>query len=141
MTNIETQHSEMVTLLAKPGKTILEQMLANEAHMLHMVLGIAGEAGELIDAIKKHVMYRKVLDRGNVIEELGDIEFYMEGLRQSLQITREETLDHNYDKLMKKRYPNGYTDAAAINRADKALESTHSGEPLFGEVPGSLSDA
>lgn len=140
--NMQDKHSTMVTDLAKPGKTILEQMSPNEAHMVHMVLGLAGEVGELVDAIKKPVVYRKVMDIQNVIEELGDIEFYIEGLRQALQITREETLEANYEKLMKKRYPNGYSDAAAIERADKLLDSTHSDKPLYGELPpGSESDA
>ena len=51
-----------------------------------MVVGVSGEAGELLDAVKKAVIYRKPLDLENVIEELGDLEFYMEGLRQGLEI-------------------------------------------------------
>lgn len=133
---LEDQYADMVTELAKSGEVIRNQMTPNDAHMLHMVVGICGEAGELTDAIKKAVIYRKVLDRANVIEELGDIEFYLEGLRQALQITRTETLEDNFDKLKNKRYKNGYTDAAAINRDDKLLESKHSGEPIFGDVPG-----
>jgi NTP pyrophosphatase (non-canonical NTP hydrolase) len=89
-----------------------------------MVLGISGEAGELLDAVKKATIYRKPLDRVNVVEELGDLEFYMRGLRESLGITREETLGLNISKL-RKRYTAKYSDEAAIHRADKAGEPTH----------------
>ena len=118
--SIEQKHADMVFLLAKPGIAILASMNEDKANLWHMATGIAGESGEIIDAIKKHVAYNKPLDRENVIEELGDIEFYMQGLRDALSITREETLEHNYTKLMTKRYPNGYSDEAAQARADKA---------------------
>ena len=112
--------SDMVENLAKSGKQIAAEMTPQDAHILHMAVGICGEAGELIDAIKKAVIYRKLLDRANVIEELGDIEFYLEGLRQRLGITREETIDANIDKLLVRYNGLNYTDTAAQTRADKA---------------------
>lgn len=120
--NIDTGHAAMVTDLFKPGADLLATLTPDKCDLWHAATGTAGEAGELLDAIKKHVVYNKELDRENVIEELGDMEFYMEALRQKLGITRHETLFHNHNKLMKKRYPNGYSDAAAIARADKVGE-------------------
>lgn len=118
-TELETKHADMVNALAKKGYTIKEELTGQDCHLLHMVLGIAGEAGELIDAIKKKAIYRKTLDCENVIEELGDLEFYMQGLRSSLGITREETLEHNMKKLSK-RYENfKYSDKSAHDRKDK----------------------
>jgi NTP pyrophosphatase (non-canonical NTP hydrolase) len=115
-----TPYNQMVAKLAKPGADILASLSPEKCHLWHMATGIAGEAGELIDAIKKPVCYSKEVDRVNVIEELGDLEFYMEGLRQGLGITREETLEANKVKLLGKRYASGsYSDAAAIARADK----------------------
>ena len=111
-------HSKMVAYLAKPGEAILESLDPVKCHTLHMAVGISGEAGELLDAIKKYVVYGKELDRENVIEELGDLEFYMEGLRQGLGITRQKTIDANIAKLGV-RYANGYSDKAAQERADK----------------------
>ena len=119
----DIKHSDMVAALAKSGITIKEEMTSNEAHLIHMMMGVCGEAGELLDAIKKSVIYNKVLDIDNVIEELGDIEFYMEGLRQGLKITRDETIQGNIKKLAtgpKARYKAGsYSDDAANARADK----------------------
>lgn len=89
--------------------------------LVHAGMGISGEAGELLDAIKKCWAYNKPLDMLNVIEELGDLEFYMQALRNLLGITRDEVLLANMDKLAK-RFPSGYSDAAAIERADKVID-------------------
>ncbi|TXH11210.1 MAG: nucleotide pyrophosphohydrolase [Hyphomicrobiaceae bacterium] len=115
-------YGQMVKKLFKPGEAILQAMSPKDMELNHAALGIAGETGELVDALKKYLMYLQPLDRENVVEELGDLEFYMEAIRQSVGITRHETLEHNYNKLMKKRYPNGYSDEAAIARADKVGE-------------------
>lgn len=120
MNNISNQHAEMVTALAKSGETIREEVTGNEMHLIHMMMGVTGEAGELLDAIKKHVIYRKPLDRANAIEELGDIEFYLEGLRQGLSISRDQTLQANVEKLGKRYSGFEYSDTAAKTRADKA---------------------
>lgn len=112
-------HADMVAVLAKTGGDIYKTMHAQKCALIHHTMGISGEAGELLDGIKKHIIYDKVLDVENVVEELGDIEFYMEGLRQALGITREQTLTANMDKLAK-RYPNyEYTNERAHDRADK----------------------
>lgn len=112
-------HSDMVAALAKPGIAIAAEMTGSDAHLMHMAIGICGEAGELIDAIKKQVIYRKSLDRENVIEELGDLEFYMEGMRQGLDVSREECIAANIAKLSKRYESLQYSDSAAQNRADK----------------------
>lgn len=109
------------------------------AHALHMAVGIAGEVGELLDAVKKVVIYNKPIDMENVVEELGDIEFYLTGLellpetfngvvniRQNLsaiyymlKLSRGHVLEANMSKLHK-RYENAvYSDKAAMERADK----------------------
>lgn len=115
----QEEYGLMVAKLAKDPALVRDSLTDEKTDLIHMVIGICGEAGELLDQIKKHVMYEKELDVENVIEELGDIEFYMEGLRRRLLITRATTLAHNHNKLMKKRYPNGYSNQAAQERADK----------------------
>lgn len=112
-------YEDLVKALAKPGVTIVASLTPDTAHYLHMAVGISGEAGELLDAVKKAAIYCKPLDITNVIEELGDLEFYMEGLRQGLGITREQCITANGEKLLK-RYGSGtYSDAQAQARADK----------------------
>lgn len=86
------------------------------------MMGISGEVGELLDAVKKHVFYKKPLNIEHIIEELGDIEFYMEAFRQCLDIDRRECLQANIDKLLT-RYPSGsFSNEDAIARADKSLK-------------------
>lgn len=115
----EISFEQHVTLLKKDPRVILEELTTEQADLIHMGMGVSGEAGELLDAVKAHTMYQKDCDLENVIEELGDLEFYMEGIRQTLGISREDTLAHNMKKLSK-RYPTGtYSNADAIARADK----------------------
>jgi NTP pyrophosphatase (non-canonical NTP hydrolase) len=114
-----TDHEKLVRRLAKPGQDIADEMTGSKAHLLHMILGVSGEAGELLDAIKKHVIYNKPLDFKNIIEELGDLEFYLTGLRDELQLDREIILEQNIEKL-NKRYASGqFSDKEAKERADK----------------------
>lgn len=117
LTNLDFEY--FVSRLVKPGADILDSMTPADAHKLHMAVGIAGEAGELLDAIKKGVIYNKPFDEPNIIEELGDLEFYMEGLRQAFNLTRDEIIAANVKKLSV-RYQDGYSDEAAQERADKA---------------------
>jgi len=116
---ITITHPELVEALAKPGEDILASLTPEKCHQWHMASCIPGEAGELFDAVKKHVIYGKPIDRANVVEELGDLEFYMEGLRQSLGITREETIEANVAKLSTRYAGLKYSDKAAQERADK----------------------
>lgn len=115
---INERHAEMVSRLAKPGAEIVKELTPTAAHLWHMATGVAGEAGELLDAIKKHAIYGKALDFANVEEELGDLEFYMSGIRQALNLSRAKILEANIEKLQT-RYGKSYTNKAAIERADK----------------------
>ena len=111
-------HKKLVFELAKPGQDIVDELTPMQAFALHMAIGVSGEAGELLDTIKKFAIYQKPLDLENVVEELGDIEFYLQGIRQAFCIDREYVLQQNIEKL-RKRYGKTYTNEAAQRRADK----------------------
>jgi len=113
-----TPYQQFVNSIVKPGDEIIRQLTPHQAHLLHMAVGVSGEAGELLDAIKKHCVYQKQINMDNVIEEAGDILFYLTGLLNDLNISLEDCIKANIVKLSK-RYPNGYSNAAAIARADK----------------------
>ena len=108
-------YSDFVNKLAKP-------MGGFKLDLVHGALGVCGEAGELADAIKKCWAYGKELDKKNVIEELGDLRFYMQLIMNKLEISDSDILQANCDKLSI-RYREGYTDQAAIDRADKKFLS------------------
>ena len=115
----EQDYQALVSTLQKPGAEIIAELVPKKASALHMAIGISGESGELLDAVKKWVIYGKPLDVENVIEELGDLEFYMEGLRAELGLTREAVIQANIAKL-NKRYASGkYSNQQAQDRADK----------------------
>ena len=49
-------------------------------HINHMGLGIVGEMGEIVDQLKKAHIYGKPLDQVNIIEEVGDVAYYVAGV-------------------------------------------------------------
>lgn len=110
-----------VSELAKDPAAIVIALTEDKMDLLHGCIGVSGEAGELLDAIKKYAVYNKELDRENVIEELGDIRFYMQLIMNRLCISDHEIITNNVKKL-NKRYEKGYSDKAAQERADKVAE-------------------
>lgn len=113
------KHNELVKNLFKTGEAILPSLDESKMSVLHAAIGISSESGELLDAVKKHVMYNKELDVPNVIEELGDLYFYMEALEQALGLSKEEIINHNINKLSVRYSSGSYTDKQAQERADK----------------------
>lgn len=107
-------YQEFVKGLVKP--------LGDQERLVHAAMGVSGEAGELLDAIKKHWVYGKELDVGNVMEELGDILFYVQAMANEFGWDLTDLVVENMKKLQQ-RYPSGaYSDAQAIARADKVSE-------------------
>ena len=98
---------------------LFKQMFDPKLDMIHAAIGISGEAGELLDAVKKHWVYNKPLDRENVVEELGDLRFYIQAMMNLLHISEQEVLQGNANKLSVRYKGLVYTDQAAQDRADK----------------------
>ncbi len=119
--SIENQHKEMVKVLVKPGAEIWRTLDPDKMDLLHAALGIANEIGELVQAVKAHVIYGKPLDKENLREELGDLEFYLEQFRENplVRLNRTDILWANLEKLNKRYKDFHYSDAAALARQDK----------------------
>lgn len=115
----EQDYDKMTAALSKTGSAIIKELNPIKADLLHMAVGVSGEAGELLDAVKKAAIYNKPLDHENMIEELGDLEFYMSRVRQLIGVTRDEVLEHNYAKLSKRYAAGKYSNEQAQDRADK----------------------
>lgn len=88
---------------------------AENARLFHFFVGIATESGELLDAIKKSIVYGKPLDKVNLKEELGDVMWYVARACATLGVTLEEVMETNIKKLAA-RYPDGFTEHAALVR-------------------------
>jgi len=112
----------MVRGLVRPGETIMLELIPEQAHLWHMATGLAGEAAEVLDAVKKLVVYQKPLDGAALEylkEELDELELYLEGVRQALCPNRDHILAANFAKLDKRYEGFKYTNDQAVNRDDK----------------------
>lgn len=114
-------YGKMVHALFKNPDDILNEITADQMNLLHAVMGLAGEAAEVMDLVKKHVMTGIPLDMPKLIKELGDTEFYMEATRQAVCVDRDYVLASNMCKLsgVGGRFEHGYSDAACAARVDK----------------------
>jgi NTP pyrophosphatase (non-canonical NTP hydrolase) len=83
--------------------------------LLHATMGIVTEAGELMDAMKKHIIYGTPLDEVNLKEELGDLNWYEALMHDVLGSTFEEIQIKNIQKL-RKRYASRFNSSEAVNR-------------------------
>ena len=83
--------------------------------MRNAVYGLNGETGEVIDMLKKHEFQGHDLDRDKLIDEAGDVAWYLALLASALGVSLEEIMQKNVDKL-KKRYPDGFDKDKSINR-------------------------
>jgi len=125
-------------ILAAPLPRIMPELSAEQAHLLHMAIGICGEAGELLEAVYNSITKDEPLDMENVVEELGDVEFYMEGFRQGTGTTRVESTEGNINKLSERYEGFHYSDQQAQDRADKVgFETPFSQELSSDPIPES----
>lgn len=84
-------HSDMVAGLMKPGDEIIDTLTAKQADLWHGATGVAGETTEVLEAVIQ-IYVDGEIDKENIVEELGDIEFYMESVRSNLGLTRDEVV-------------------------------------------------
>ena len=86
--------------------------------MLHCSVGISGEAGELLDHMKKVMWQRHHIDLDYLILELGDILFYLTSMCNCIDVNIDIIRKRNIEKLQA-RYPDRVFDSErSINRND-----------------------
>lgn len=107
--NVDGESVEAAQLFAALGGT-REQ----DIDTVHAILGKATEAGELLEALKLG-MDGQALDRTNLMEELGDGQWYDAILANALGFTFEEVQQININKL-RARFPDKFTEYDAQNR-------------------------
>jgi len=94
--------------------------------LIHHSIGLSTEVGELNDLIKKFLFYGKKVEITHVVEECGDILWYLSGMLDAVGSTLEEAMEKNIAKLQV-RYPNNFETKRALNRdlkaESKALQS------------------
>jgi NTP pyrophosphatase (non-canonical NTP hydrolase) len=99
----------------KLAMTTLNPALDSRDILINGVMGLCGESGEAIDIVKKHLAQGHDLDREALIKELGDIAWYLAETATVLDVSLDEVLTRNIEKL-KKRYPEGFRTENSVNR-------------------------
>jgi NTP pyrophosphatase (non-canonical NTP hydrolase) len=87
----------------------LDRQGANIERLLTAGVGINAEGGEFLEIIKKMVFQGKPWNEDNrehLIIELGDVMWYVAQATMALDISFDEVIETNVNKL-KKRYPGG----------------------------------
>lgn len=97
--NSETKYRKQVLRTA-----LIENTNSRDA-LLMGAMGLAGETGEVVDALKKQIFHGKLQDRLTLLNELGDVRWYLEYLLIALDSSIEEIEKLNIEKLLA-RYPN-----------------------------------
>jgi len=101
----------------KEAMKSLNPSLNNDEVLLNGVMGLCGESGEVIDILKKHLSQGHDLNRDKMIEDLGDVAWYLAETAYALGVDLDTVLRKNLDKL-KKRYPEGFSVTYSINRSE-----------------------
>lgn len=114
MTPNEYQQRAARTLLDAPNFELTDE----EVMIIWNASGLAGEAGEVLEIIKKGIFHRHGLDdttREKLIKELGDVQWYLAALCTKLGIPLEYIMERNIAKL-EGRYPDGFSSEASKKR-------------------------
>ena len=89
--------------------------IADSERLFIGVLGLAGEAGEACDWLKKYRGQGHPFNKNEIINELGDILYYVFYVANTLGVDVEYILEENMLKRQK-RYPEGFDPDRSINR-------------------------
>lgn len=121
MTGIEYQLLAMRTNDRKQGDRLLTSVIKEKEYnvptLLYGSLGLAGEAGEVLEIVKKGIFHEKGIDKTHIKKELGDVLWYVALICDACRFNLDDVLEENISKL-KKRYPDGF-DTEKANHRDK----------------------
>ncbi|MBX4181763.1 hypothetical protein KW807_02770 [Candidatus Parcubacteria bacterium] len=99
----------MVDLIKKHIKEVVNETWNNanrcedvKDEIMNAALGLAGEAGEVVDVLKKMFYHRPKNRRDELMVEMGDVYYYMGKLQDLFGFTTEEILEANKVKLFER---------------------------------------
>ena len=99
----------------KLAMTTLNPELSQKDVLINGVMGLCGESGEAIDIVKKWLAQGHDLDQEKLAKELGDICWYLAETATALDLSLEDIMAANIEKL-KQRYPDGFDSQRSIHR-------------------------
>ena len=121
---LEIKMQDLYRAIAEYRNFVLSKASAcNQADRINQgIIGIATEAGELLDALKKNMFQQRPYDITNLKEECGDLFFYFTELMSAIDTNLEEVMEMNRAKLAH-RYIDKFNKDESINRdLDKERE-------------------
>lgn len=84
-------------------------------NLLHGIIGVATETGEMLEALWSVLVDSTLLDRTNMVEESGDVFWYLALIAQACKFNFANAQEINIAKL-RKRFPERFTEDAANQR-------------------------
>ena len=89
--------------------------LNKKEKLINAALGLSGEVGEVNDVIKKHLAQGHPLNVEKIIDEAGDVLWYLSELAEVMGTTLSDIAEGNIRKLSA-RYPEGFSSNRSMNR-------------------------
>lgn len=81
------------------------------------LVGLADEVGEVAGPLKKYLWHGHELAEAKLLDELGDVLWYIATLANEFDISLDEVIEKNVKKL-RNRYPDGFSSERSINREE-----------------------
>lgn len=85
------------------ARGVLEATLEREP-VVGFALGLAGEAGEVVDDIKKRIFHGRDIPLKHTEEELGDVLWYVANIATQYGFTLDNIIEKNVQKLSERYY-------------------------------------
>lgn len=98
------------------ARTVNRALAPNDV-LVDAAAGLAEEAGEVLGLVRKHAFMGHPLDRARLAQELGDALWCLSAAASAAGLSLDEVAAANLAKL-RRRYPEGYSEAASIARSD-----------------------
>ena len=95
----------------------IDGMSERNVRLLHAGMGLCTESSEFLDQLKKVIFYGREADIPNLIEELGDLSWYLAIAADELGVSFEQIFEGTINKL-KARYLRWY-------KCSPTLHNTH----------------
>jgi NTP pyrophosphatase (non-canonical NTP hydrolase) len=108
---------EMVEFQKHANRTANLEKTSWDISLTNFALGLAGEAGETVDYLKKVIFHGHEMNKQRLTEELGDCLWYVTTIATVAGISLEDVAWYNVQKL-RKRYPNGFDEEKSRKREE-----------------------
>ena len=107
----------MMTLNEYNESALATAIYGEGQKITYPTLGLAGEAGEFANLVKKLVAHGHEISKEEFIDELGDVLWYWVQGCTALGYTPQEVMEENIKKL-EARYPNGFEVSKSEHRKE-----------------------